>query len=464
MKYGALWSQARSEEIVPLSQFDSSIQECLLQGDQVFDHYGGKPSFLILEYHKTRLLTLELQEDRASVRIRSVVNATGGYGTGLLGGDIGILSTVLQEGLLEAACTNDEWASIERFHLTKKMRNMVAEHTKTQAEDWAITFTSTGTEAIDFAMQLVQLEGFNLGTGVDSRASRDVMIACHGAWHGWGLNPNQLLDRKQFTDGIPRFLQNKIVFHQYGNIAQLEELFQTYAGRIRAIFVEGILGDGGVIKGPLQWWERLFELASAEDARVVDDEILTGLRSGGLLALPKGKAPDCITLGKGLGFGLFPLSAVAWKKGRLNPRPGIGVRTFNARPLHCRVVLEGLEYIEKNNLFERSAQLGALFLKELSVLPHAFPEVYKAVRGQGLIFGVELANPLRRKGRLVRNSLVRQGVLTEIESGQMGLHLPKDSRINETIRLTPPLTFPEEEISTVIRSFYEAGKTLCKDV
>ena len=461
MDFLYLWEKAEKKEVLSLEELDEVLSDCLTHGDQVFDHYGGKPPFLILEYRGSRLLTLELLPD-GNVAVTSIVNATGGYGTGILGGEITILSESLLTGLASCCCTNDEYGSLERYTLAKKVKGMIAEHTGSIADEWEITFTSTGTEAMDFAYQIVQLEKFDLLSGTNERNQRDVIIACRGAWHGWSLAPNQLLDRRQFTEGLPRFAGFEVVFHQYGEIEQLEEIFSSYAGRIRGIFVEGILGDGGVVVGSGDWWNRLFTLAEQEDARIIDDEILTCMRTGNFLALPKGKAPDCITLGKGLGFGVFPISAVAWKKKVLSPRAGIGVRTFNARPLQSQVVEKGLTYILEKDLFARSRDLGKKLLGLLKPLPSLYPDVYKDVRGKGFLIGIELADSYGRRGRQVRDELIRSGLLTELESGLTSFQIPRNKRINQTIRLTPPLTIPEEDFESILTSFLEVGKKLSK--
>lgn len=460
MNFCQLWDLTKLNTPFASDLLDKDLQQCVIFGDDVFDHYGGKPPFTIVEYKGSRLLVIESLKDGKSAIARSVVNATGGYGTGILGKDIDILEDTLVNGIKRCPSANDEYASVERMKLVRLLKDKIASHTNTDSNDWEITFTSTGTEAMDFALQLIFLEGYDLSTGNHGRADKNVIISCRGCWHGWGMNPNQLIDRKQFTDGLPRLSGFDIQYHQYGNIEELRNLFAKHTGKIRAVFVEGILGDGGIVPGTEQWWSELIDLAKNENARVVDDEILTGLRTGEFLAIPKGYSPDCITLGKALGFGLFPLSAVAWKKGPLSPRAGIGVRTFNARPLISHVVREGLEFIDRMNLFERAKRIGKQFINRCSSLPLEYPMVYKAVRGQGFMIGIELADPLRKNGRLVRDELIRQGTLTELESGITSFAVPRNQRINQTIRLTPPLTTPEVEFEEMFNSFCRVGKML----
>lgn len=460
-----LWGKASTSGHVPLEAFPESFRVCLTQGDGLADHYAGRTPFLFADQRNNRILVLEkLAPGREpSVRVFDAINCTGGYGTGILGSQVSALEHDLVEALHHCATANDEFHTIERYELVTQIRRLIGAHTGTSPETWEISFTSTGTEAMDLAMQLVMLDGFDLGTGRNSRQERDVLIACHGAWHGWGLNPNQLLDRRQFTEGLPRLGQHRVVFMRYGDEASLREVFELHRGRIRGVFVEGILGDGGVVRGSESWWKALFELASTEDAKIVDDEILTGFRCGRFLAIPEQLTPDCVALGKAMGLGLFPLSAVLWRKDRLHLRPGIGVRTFNARPFQARVVSAGLALIEEQKLFERARVVGERVMAKLQDLARSYPAVFKGARGMGFFFGLELDGRYARKGHSVRNMFLRHGVLTEIESGLLGRQVPKQARINETIRLTPPLGIAESDLDEVIERMSRAAAVLASE-
>lgn len=444
-----LWISAASGAVLDLDELEPQLGNCVRDGDGVADHYGGRTPFTLLSQRGDELLVLErLPEGR--VQARTALNLTGGYGTGILGDKVKALGPELERFLAETSTTNDEFHSPQRAQLVARVKRMLAQHTGTESGDWDITFTSTGSEAMDLALQLVMLDGFRLATGVDARQGRDVIVACHGAWHGWSLGPNQMLDRRQFTEGLPRVAGAEVHFMQYGDLASLEAVFTANRGRIRAVAVEGILGDGGVVPASTSWWDRLFELASEQDVRIVDDEILTGFRTGGLLALPPGRIPDCVTLGKALGFGLFPLSAVAWRRKSLSLRAGIGVRTFNARPFQAAVVDAGLAIIERDDLFLRSTTLGRPFLAALKQVVARHPAFFKDVRGQGLFIGLELADAFARRGHVVRDEMLRHGVLVEVESGLFSRKVPRAARINETLRLTPPLTVSEDTLERAV--------------
>ncbi|KMZ12021.1 ornithine aminotransferase [Candidatus Burkholderia humilis] len=441
-----LWSFASHRKVMEFDELDLGLRACVRDGDGVADHYGGRTPFTFVDQRGDEILLLERLDD-GRVRTGTAYNMTGGYGTGILGDDVKHLGVRFAGFLDHATATNDEFHSVERFRLVSRIKRLLADHTETRDTDWELTFTSTGSEAMDLALQLVLLDGFHLASGVDARRERDVVIACHGAWHGWVLGTNQMLDRRQFTDGLPRMSSTRVVFMQYGDLDDLQAVFSAYHGRIRAVVVEGILGDGGVVRGSDAWWEGLFGLCSKEDARLIDDEVLTGFRTGAMLALPRGRAPDCVTLGKALGFGLFPISAVAWRRSSLSLRAGVGMRTFNARPFQAAVVDAGLDHVERHALFARSAGLGEWAIGELREIAQNYPSVFKAVRGQGFLIGIELADGLARHGHRIRDELLRHGVLVEVESGIFSRKLRRSARVNETLRLTPPLTVSEPSLA-----------------
>ncbi|MBR8343529.1 aminotransferase class III-fold pyridoxal phosphate-dependent enzyme [Burkholderia ambifaria] len=444
-----LWDLASRNRAIGIDELDPELRSCVRDGDGVADHYGGRTSFTFIDQRDDEILLLE-RLDGNCARVGTAFNLTGGYGTGILGDGIKDIAADLPRFLANATTTNDEFHSVERSRLVSRIKRLLATHTRTHAEDWDLTFTSTGSEAMDLGMQLVLLDGFNLATGIDTRRERDIVVACYGAWHGWLLGPNQILDRRQFTDGLPRVATKEVVFMRYGDIDSLLSVFSTYGNRIRAVVVEGILGDGGVVPGPIAWWDRLLDLCAREDVRLVNDEVLTGFRTGAVLAMPPGRVPDCVTLGKALGFGLFPMSAVAWRRQSLSLRAGIGVRTFNARPFQAAVVNAGLEYLENNGLFSRSESLGTKMLASLGKIAGAYPRVFKAVRGQGLLIGIELADSFARRGQAVRDEMLRHGVLVEIESGIFSRKLQRQDRINETLRLTPPLSVAEQTLTDAV--------------
>ncbi|GAO97355.1 hypothetical protein PSA5_31570 [Pseudomonas syringae pv. actinidiae] len=118
--------------------------------------------------------------------------------------------------------------------------------------------------------------------------------------------------------------------------------------------------------------------------------------------------------------------------------------------------------IKGRELFERSIAIGSKLIGDISSLSARYPTVVKAVRGKGLFIGLELSDAFARRGRMVRDTFLRHGVLTEIESGLFNRKVPKDKRVNETIRITPPLTISEDSTWEALRALEEGIQELQK--
>lgn len=451
MNIAEAWNLAKFNETVSIESLDKKTGECVINGDGLYDHYGGRSNFSLIAAEGIKVLAAEKISSNEA-RFFQLLNCTGGYGAGVLGGDLSFLNEEVKSSIGNMLTINDEHHSIERMELVKKIKRLVASHTLSNPCLWEVSFTSTGTEAVDLALQISLSNGYNLLSNKKDK-EKNVVVACHGAWHGWAIGANQLIDRKQFTGGIPRLEDYEVVFMHYGDLQSLRKTFDQYGGRIKCVITEGVLGDGGIIEADQSWWEELSFLSNKEKAILIDDEILTGLRTGAFLASPLGITPDCITLGKGLGFGLFPISAVIWRNDILKPRPGLGIRTFNARPFQSKVVNSCINFIETNDLFSNANSAGNFLKSGLLELKNEFPNIVKDIRGKGLLLGIELSRKYARKGQIVRDSLLRHGVLSEVESGMMSTSIPKDKRVHETLRITPPINISYAEQEEVLKSF-----------
>jgi ornithine--oxo-acid transaminase len=163
---------------------------------------------------------------------------------------------------------------------------------------------------------------------------------------------------------------------------------------------------------------------------MIADEIQSGLgRTGATFACQhSGVVPDLYVLGKALGGGIVPVSAVVADAAVLGVfRPGQHGSTFGGNPLACAVGREVIAMLGTGEFQERSAKLGAHMLDRLSALP---PAAIRAVRGRGLWAGVEFAG---MSGREACERLADRGVLA------------KDTH-DATIRLAPPLVITEDEL------------------
>ena len=149
--------------------------------------------------------------------------------------------------------------------------------------------------------------------------------------------------------------------------------------------------------------------------------------------------PDIIILGKALGGGVFPISAVVANTdilGVLNP--GSHGSTFGGNPLACAVSLASLEVLEDEKLTDRSLELGEYFQEQLQSIQHP---VIKEVRGRGLFIGIELTE----KARPYCEQLMKLGLLC------------KETH-DFVIRLAPPLIITKEEIDWALEKIKEVFK------
>lgn len=163
------------------------------------------------------------------------------------------------------------------------------------------------------------------------------------------------------------------------------------------------------------------------------DEIQTGLgRTGKTFACEhEGVVPDVYILGKALGGGVVPVSAVVADRSVLGVfRPGEHGSTFGGNPLACAVALEVIAMLRTGEFQERATELGEHLHAELGLLVGG--GAVEAVRGRGLWAGVDIA-PSHGTGREISEKLMERGVLVKDTHGS-------------TIRIAPPLVISKEDL------------------
>jgi acetylornithine/N-succinyldiaminopimelate aminotransferase len=201
--------------------------------------------------------------------------------------------------------------------------------------------------------------------------------------------------------------------------------------RVAAIVVEPIQGEGGVVPAPVGFLEGLRALCNQTGARLILDEIQTGVgRTGAFLACHHlGVLPDVVALAKGLGGG-FPIGAMLCTEALVGALPaGSHGTTFGGNPLGSAAALAVLETLERTGLVARVATLGSTFEKRLDVLAATSAAVDHR-RGRGLLQGLVLRDPTR--GAALLTTLREAGLLATFAGGT-------------TLRLTPPLTITDAE-------------------
>ncbi|HJQ46305.1 MAG TPA: ornithine--oxo-acid transaminase [Amycolatopsis sp.] len=230
--------------------------------------------------------------------------------------------------------------------------------------------------------------------------------------------------RAHFGPFTPGF---KVV--KYGDADALRE---AITGRTAAVLLEPVQGEAGVIVPPEGYLGQARHLCDEAGALLIADEIQSGLgRTGAVLALDHEHVrADLYTLGKALGGGIVPLSAVVGRRDVLGVlRPGEHGSTFGGNPLACAVGRAVLRLLATGEFQRRSTELGAhLHARLAGLIGHGLAEV----RGRGLWAGLDIT-PGGLSGREASEALARRGVLCKETHGA-------------TLRVAPPLVVSQEDL------------------
>lgn len=285
---------------------------------------------------------------------------------------------------------------------------------------------NTGAEAVETAIKMVRRWGYEV-KGVEKDKAE--IIVCANNFHGRtttivGFSTDPLANTN-FGPYTPGF---KII-----PFNDPEALKEAITPNTVAFLVEPIQGEAGVIIPSKGYLKKVREICTNHNILLVLDEIQTGFcRTGKMFCHQhEGIIPDVMTLGKALGGGLLPVSAVVSRKEIMKVFiPGSHGSTFGGFPLACAVGDAALDVLVEEKLDERSAELGAHFLEELRKIDH--PRI-KEVRGMGLFIAVEL----HKKARPYTEQLIKEGILA------------KETH-DFAIRFAPPLIITKEELDWAI--------------
>src|ERR1700729_1088161 len=282
---------------------------------------------------------------------------------------------------------------------------------------------NTGAEAVETAIKTARKWGYEV-KGVP--AGEAVIVAFEGNFHGRTTTIVSFStdddSRASFGPYTPGF-----TVVPYGD---LDALAAAVDDRVVGVLVEPIQGEAGVLVPPPGFLAGVREICSARGALMIADEIQSGLgRTGTTFACEHDSVvPDMYLLGKALGGGIVPVSAVVSSAEILGLfRPGQHGSTFGGNPMACAIGREVIAMLATGEFQERSAKLGSHMHDRLAAMPEA---AVREVRGRGLWAGVEFAS---LPGREACEQLAGRGLLAKDTHGS-------------TIRLAPPLMIDEADL------------------
>ncbi|HXH91571.1 MAG TPA: acetylornithine transaminase [Thermoanaerobaculia bacterium] len=283
-------------------------------------------------------------------------------------------------------------------------------------------FCNSGTEANEAALKFARL----------ANPGKPGVVALNESFHGRTLGSLSMTGHEAYRKPFEPLMPG-VTFVEPNDVAALEAAVDETTG---AIFLEPVMGEGGVIPLTHEFLAAARRVADRTGAILVFDEIQCGLgRTGTLFAFQQsGIVPDIITLAKPLGGGL-PLGAVITGpaiEGLV--KPGHHGTTFGGNPVACRLGLAVLDEIEDSKLLERINTLGAWFGTQLAKLKKRNPSIVE-VRGSGLMWGIELDGPAKP----VVAELLAKGFVV-------------GSARENVIRLLPPYVTPKKAFAEFVEA------------
>ena len=298
---------------------------------------------------------------------------------------------------------------------------------------------NSGAEAVETAVKTARKWAYQKKGVAQDQAE---IIACCNNFHGrtvtaisFSTEPSYRKDFGPFTPGFP------IV--PFGDLEALEKAITP---RTAAFLVEPIQAEAGILIPPDGYLKKAAEICRRNNVLFIADEIQTGLgRVGKLFAGEYDDVrPDIVIVGKSLGGGCYPISAVIADRDVLGVfKPGEHGSTFGGNPLGCAVARESLKVILEEKLVQNAAERGQSFMDKLRKIRSRH---IKEIRGRGLLIGVEL-KPEAGGARRFCEELMKEGLLC------------KETH-DHVIRFAPPLIIREKDLNWALKRIKTVFKRL----
>lgn len=293
---------------------------------------------------------------------------------------------------------------------------------------------NTGAEGVETAIKVARRWGYTV-KGVPADRARIVTFAEN--FHGRTTTIIGFSTDETAREGFGPFTPGFVTVPY----ADADALAAAIDDDTVAVLIEPVQGEAGVVVPPDGYLPRVREICDRAGVLMIADEVQSGLgRTGRTFAVDhEGVVPDMFILGKALGGGIIPVSAVVSRRDVLGVlTPGSHGSTFGGNPLACAVARAVIGLLTTGEYQRNAASMGERLARGLAQLP---AEHVDAVRTRGLWAGIDIAGG--RSARSVCERLLELGVLAKDTHGS-------------TIRLGPPLTVTSEEIDLLVERLGEA--------
>ena len=288
----------------------------------------------------------------------------------------------------------------------------------------AVLPMNTGAEGVETAIKTARKWGY---TKKDVPANQAKIICCSENFHGRTTTIISFSTDPQARNGFGPYTPGFEVI-KYGDV---EALRKAIDANTVAFLVEPIQGEAGIIVPPAGYLQEVRKICTDRRILFIADEIQSGLgRTGYTFACEhEGVKPDIYILGKALGGGIMPVSAIVSSREILSVfTPGDHGSTFGGNPLACAIARKVIELLRTNKYQDNARQAGEYLFKRLRAIK---TDKVKEIRGRGLWVGIEFKKEAG-KARPFCERLMEAGMLC------------KDTH-EQTLRLAPPLCITKEE-------------------
>jgi len=288
---------------------------------------------------------------------------------------------------------------------------------------------NSGAEANEAALKLARKYGKTRG------AQRTRIVSCLQSFHGRTLFTVSVGGQPKYTEGFEP-LPPGISHIAFNDIAAAEA---AIGDDVCAVIVEPVQGEGGVLPASREYLQALRKLCDERGALLIFDEVQCGMgRTGKLFAHEHyGVVPDILTTAKALGNG-FPVGAMLTRSD-IAAAFSVGAHgtTYGGNPLACAVALSVVSTIAQPAFLERTRQAADRLWTGLQRLQAAFPQLFKQVRGSGMMVGLVLADAYKGRAKEFTR-LTEQHQLLTLMAGP------------DVVRLLPPLVVSDAEIDEAL--------------
>jgi 4-aminobutyrate aminotransferase-like enzyme len=323
-------------------------------------------------------------------------------------------------------------------------------------------FANSGAEAIEGALKLAKLY-----TGKTEVIS--LTMSFHGrTWGALSVTGNAGRKRRggPYAPGVA-FIPAPYAFRSGGKSCDelveqcaeaLEDVLRFHtSGDVAAFIAEPVLGEGGIIVPPPNYFKAVKRILDRHDILFIADEVQTGFgRTGAMFGIEHyGVEPDIVVTAKGIANG-FPLGAFTTRDEiAASFQPGDHLSTFGGNPVSCAAAIANIEFLLREDLPSKARQDGDYILAQLGPLKERYPGIGD-VRGLGLMIGIELVDvdgstPVPAQAEAIRAFCLENGVLVGV-GGVYG----------NVVRIQPPLVITRDQIDYALEVLERAFEKVSK--